>query len=153
MHRRWFFRITSLTLLILCLAAWGWSYVYRTTVTCMWSADQHAFQLGYGNLSFIRFLNAPYVQRGWELRSERAAPELIVRNLVGFHYSFDPSGCLRLVRVPLWFVAAILAALTWWAWRKRTWRKTRTQGDRGFAVEGAAPLREESGEKRGAGDH
>jgi hypothetical protein len=66
-------------------------------------------------------------------------------SVLGFHGESTPyfgMGFQRIFVVPFWFPTLLLAALTWW-----TWRKPRSEGERGFAVEGADRVRDKSGEK------
>jgi hypothetical protein len=68
------------------------------------------------------------------------------KRFLGFR--FERVRSIEYAEVPMWFPTLLLAALTAWTWRKR-----RSEGDRGFAVEGADQVREESGEKREANHH
>jgi hypothetical protein len=148
-RRRWFFRVRSLTLLILCLAVWRWSYAYALHFRHLgreWSqqfevcerglelfADVWGFETEW-SLSLLPSQESTEPRRSWN-----------GQRWLGFKLMLGPDHPWRqyYLRVPWWFPTLLLTALTWWTWRKR-----RGEGERGFAVEGADPVGEESGEKR-----
>jgi hypothetical protein len=151
MRRRRFFRIATLTLLLLCLAAWGWSYLFHSAVTHI---GANTFWVGIANGQINCVMIRDVVgEPGWDGYYSKAGllfPPLIetvpptdpnAHRFLGFYAeNWELKSALL---IPLWFPTLLLAAITAWAWRKR-----RSEGERGFAVEGADQLREVSGEKR-----
>jgi hypothetical protein len=139
MHRRWFFRVTTLTLLILCLAAWGWSYVYVEVLGYATFDKKIETEICKGSVIIEgRPRNAVYDVVGWQpmfhlyiLGSTRESYERYsAAQSLWFHWNDDPFSQRRTLWVPLWSPSILLATLACWAWRK-----PRVAHARGFAME------------------
>ena len=141
MRRRWFFRVTSLTLLLLCLGAWGWSLRYTVTIQYV-DERETGLQLQEGRLRFYQMTKGLFPEPqglsyshgeylDYRVEFETSLPETPPGGFQLHHSesNLKKSG-LMFLGVPLWFPTLLLAALTWW-----TWRKTRGKDGRGFAME------------------
>jgi hypothetical protein len=135
MTRRRFLRATSLTLLILCLAAWGWSYFDSFGVGYELNSSPWLFSVNRGRIAALQL-------KGWgsddgsHLRFVRQpafanAALWGERNLLGFTWFADST--VFQASSPMWFPTLLLAALTWW-----TWRKPGAKSGRGFAIDSAS---------------
>jgi hypothetical protein len=153
MRRRWFFRVTSLTLLLLCLAGWGWSTRYSEIISYGSETRWRAVMLRPSGI-VCASQTPPLGPPGWKHHHlvPNPAEDMRIfdsaRRFLGFGWLRYNVGRNTDCRIPYWFPTLLLAALTWWTWRKR-----RNEGTRGFTVEGADQVREESGEKRAVNHH
>jgi hypothetical protein len=132
--------VTSLTLLILCLAAWGWGTLHVETIWFESKSGLTGAELYSRGISFFAFRTGG-MGTGWTWwHNSTRDPQ--VNDVVGSYGGDDaailgfaiirPTPALRIsiFRFPWWFLIFLTAALTWWTWRKR-----RNGGDRGFAVD------------------
>jgi hypothetical protein len=140
MRRRRFFRVTSLTLLILFLAMWAWGCFFLEACTIQgpqrlyWlKVDHRGIQLEWANVTgYQTFHHGRVGTHSDPLRDIEAF------RLLGFLFYTQPSASG--FRIPMWLPALLAGGMTAWAWPER-----RGDSERGFAVEqGAEPVREES---------
>jgi hypothetical protein len=134
MTRRRFFRVLTLTLLLLCLGVWGWSHRYAYGIV----QNKQLFRIAViaDGSFFVGETRNSYNPSGLtqffhEHKSSMLSLELPGKAFIGFNAYSDSNG--RAFTIPLWFPTLLLTALTAWAWRQR-----RNEGARGFAVEEAA---------------
>jgi hypothetical protein len=133
MTRRRFLRATSFTLLILCLAAWGWSHKF-VEVLIYYGDRTNELQFDRRGIAYSNEPNY-FEFEGWRHSNEAIIPgmQAIQDVLTDYHlfgFSMYRNFGRSIVRLPWWFPTLLLAAVTWW-----TWRKTRTKAGRGFAVD------------------
>ena len=118
--RRGYIRGLLLTVLVLCVAEWVWSYVYL-----MWAGFKRGTTAWYmhshqGILDF-RIIDNRWSE-GWHssvtLANAKVTEELIAASqqyFLGF-VMVRQSGAL-VVGVPFWFLTLVALGIFWWVWR------------------------------------
>jgi predicted small integral membrane protein len=130
MKRRWIIRNFFIAVLLLCVGAWAWSYLYLGGISYR-RGQLLVFAANHGEL-WIR-----WVERGWgpdgvsvsydPVPEDYAMSEKYIRSyprtkyFLGFFTSKDMNsftGRERQAGIPFWFVTSVLAIALIYVWRK-----------------------------------
>jgi hypothetical protein len=131
--------ILCLTLLSLCVVAWGWSYAFEGGVRHGGSTTDRMLSLGEGQVHYATMQHR-YLWPGWLFHWERNYKPNWTwdTGVLGFEVVQGPTEVQQTgylcVTVPLWFPTLLLAGVSLLIWRKRRAQRPLTDG-RGFALE------------------
>ena len=122
MKRRWLIRSFFITLLLLCVGVWGWSYISGGSV---WFKHNDV-GLGIGGISGECFTCCPAgsaVPEGLNCVRVPNGEWSGVVDCPSTHSSFgflicNDSHANFLIAIPFWFITAVLALVTFYVWRR-----------------------------------